>query len=158
MRSAGLAELGLPYASDPAITRHAAAFLKAHERTVGDLRVDAVLYNGGALTPALLADRLTHVISGWRGAPVKRLRNDAPDLAVARGAATYALVRRGLGLRIGGGSPRPCYIGGGDGGGGAGFARDGGSPKGGALEAVCVVPRGAAEGSEQPLERDFSLV
>ncbi len=140
-RSAGLAELGLPYASDPAITKHAAAFLKAHQRTVGDLRVDAVLYNGGALTPALLADRLTQVISSWRGGEVKRLRNDAPDLAVARGAATYALVRRGLGLRIGGGSPRTYYIGVGDGG-----------------QAVCVVPRGAPEGGEQQLDRDFSLV
>ena len=139
-RGAGLAELGLPYAADPAITRHAAAFLKAHARTVSDLRVDAVLYNGGALRPALLADRLTQVISSW-GSAVKRLRNDAPDLAVARGAATYALVRRGLGLRIGGGSARAYYLGVGDGG-----------------QAVCVVPRGAPEGEEQQLERDFSLV
>ncbi|HZX95472.1 MAG TPA: Hsp70 family protein, partial [Myxococcales bacterium] len=140
-RGAGLAEMGLPYAADPAITRHAAAFLKTHARTAGDLRVDAVLYNGGALAPALLADRLTEVISSWGTGKVKRLRNDAPDLAVARGAATYALVRRGLGLRIGGGSPRAYYVGVGDGG-----------------QAVCVVPRGAPEGVEQPLERDFSLV
>ena len=139
-RSTGLAELGLPYASDPAITRHAAAFLRAHARTVGDLRVEAVLYNGGALRPALLADRLTQVISSW-GRAVRRLRNDAPDLAVARGAATYALVRRGLGLRIGGGSARAYYLGVGDGG-----------------QAVCVVPRAAPEGEEQPLDRDFSLV
>ena len=72
---------------------------------------------------------------------MRRLRNDAPDLAVARGAAAYALVRRGLGLRIGGGSPRTYYVGVGDGG-----------------QAVCVVPRGAAEGVEQSLDRDFSLV
>ena len=110
-RTAGLAELGLPYAADPAITRHAAAFLKRHARTAGELRVDGVLYNGGALTPKLLADRLTEVISGWVGTAVRRLRNDAPDLAVARGAAAYALVRRGLGLRIGGGSPRTYYVG-----------------------------------------------
>jgi hypothetical protein len=140
-RVAGLAELGLPYASDPAITRHAAAFLRRHARTMGGLHVDAVLYNGGALAPALLADRLTEVISSWGGKPVTRLRNDAPDLAVARGAATYALVRRGLGLRIGGGSPRAYYIGVGEGG-----------------QAVCVVPRGAPEGEAMPLDRDFSLV
>ncbi|MFN2546970.1 MAG: Hsp70 family protein [Myxococcales bacterium] len=139
-RTTGLAELGLPYASDPAITRHVATFLKAHERTVGELRVDAVLYNGGALAPSLLADRLTEVISSWGGA-VRRLRNDAPDLAVARGAATYALVRRGVGLRIGGGSPRTYYIGVGHGG-----------------QAVCVVPRGAPEGEENRLDRDFSLI
>jgi molecular chaperone DnaK (HSP70) len=137
-RAAGLAELGLPYAADPAITRHAAAFVQRHAQTAGQQRVDAVLYNGGALAPALLADRLTSIVSGWHG-PVKRLRNDAPDLAVARGAATYALVRRGLGLRIGGGSPRTYYAGVGD-------------------QAVCLVPRGAAEGVAQPLARDFSLV
>ena len=140
-RAAGLAELGLPYAADPAITRHAAAFLQRHARTAGELRVDAVLFNGGALTPPLLAGRLTEVLSSWSSRSVRRLRNDAPDLAVARGAATYALVRRGLGLRIGGGSPRTYYVGVGDGG-----------------QAVCVVPRGAPEGLEQTLVRDFSLV
>ena len=140
-RGAGLAELGLPYAADPAITKHAAAFLQRHARTANDLRLDAVLYNGGALRPPLLAERLTQVISSWGNADLRRLRNDAPDLAVARGAATYALVRRGLGLRIGGGSPRAYYVGVGDAG-----------------EAVCVVPRGAPEGVDQALERDFSLV
>jgi molecular chaperone DnaK (HSP70) len=140
-RATGLAELGLPYAADPAITRHAAAFLQRHARTAAELRVDAVLYNGGALAPALLADRLTEVISGWTGTPIRRLRNDAPDLAVARGAAAYALVRRGLGLRIGGGSPRTYYVGVGDEG-----------------QAVCVVPRGAPENVEQTLDRDYSLV
>src|SRR5439155_1527412 len=88
-RAAGLAELGLAYAADPAITRHAAAFLQRHARTAGELRVDAVLFNGGALTPPLLAGRLTEVLSSWSSRPVRRLRNDAPDLAVARGAATY---------------------------------------------------------------------
>jgi molecular chaperone DnaK (HSP70) len=153
-RAAGLAELGLPYAQDPAITRHAAAFLRKHAATVAAARgeaagivapVDAVLYNGGALAPALLADRLTAVVASWRPASsprLLRLSNDAPDLAVARGAATYALVRRGLGLRIGGGSPRTYYLGLG----GAG------------QQALCVIPRGAPEGQMLPVEgRSFSL-
>jgi hypothetical protein len=140
-RSSGLAELGLPYASDPAVTKHIAAFLKAHARTVENAPVDAVLYNGGALAPKLLAGRLTSIVSGWMGKELKQLRNDAPDLAVARGAATYGLVRRGLGLRIGGGSARTYYIGAGE------------------REAVCVVPRGAGEGVEQEIaNRSFSLV
>ena len=154
---AGLAELGLPYATDPAITRHVAAFLKSHARTVGDLHVDAVLYNGGALTPSLLADRLTEVIASW-GVQPQRLRNDAPDLAVARGAAQYALVRRGLGLRIGGGSPRTYYMG--IGSGDESDRRAEGASERGPLggQAVCVVPRGAGEGVPQELDRDFSLV
>jgi molecular chaperone DnaK (HSP70) len=152
-RAAGLAELGLPYAADPAITRHAAAFLRRHARTVAealggeprgtDLRVDAVLYNGGALRAELLVDRLDEVLRSWQATPVRRLRNDAPDLAVARGAATYGLVRRGLGLRIGGGSPRTYYV---------------GVAAGGRMDALCVVPRGAAEGVEQEVQgRTFGL-
>ena len=47
---------------------------------MGDARVDAVLYNGGALTPPLLAERLTQVIASWSG-PLTRLSNEAPDLA-----------------------------------------------------------------------------
>ena len=147
-RAAGLSELGLPYASDPAITRHAAGFLRRHERTVAEAlgpgaSVDAVLYNGGALHAELLARRLDEVLQSWQSAPLRRLRNDAPDLAVARGAATYGLVRRGLGLRIGGGSPRTYYV---------------GVASGERTDALCVVPRGAPEGVEQEVQgRGFGL-
>ena len=147
-RVAGLSELGLPYASDPAITRHAAAFLRRHERTVAEAlgpgaAVDAVLYNGGALRAELLARRLDEVMQSWQEAPLRRLRNDAPDLAVARGAATYGLVRRGLGLRIGGGSPRTYFV---------------GIASGDRTDALCVVPRGAPEGVEQEVQgRTFGL-
>ena len=147
-RVAGLAEMGLPYASDPAITRHAAGFLRRHERTVAEALgpgapIDAVLYNGGALRAELLARRLDEVLQGFQNAPLRRLRNDAPDLAVARGAATYGLVRRGLGLRIGGGSPRTYYV---------------GVASGDRTDALCVVPRGAPEGAPQEVQgRTFGL-
>ncbi len=147
-RAAGLSELGLPYASDPAITRHAAAFLRRHERTVAEAlgpgaSLDAILYNGGALRAETLARRLDEELQGWQEAPLRRLRNDAPDLAVARGAATYGLVRRGLGLRIGGGSPRTYYV---------------GVASGERTDALCVMPRGAPEGVEQEVQgRTFAL-
>ena len=138
-RTTGLAELGLPYASEPAITRHIAAFLKRHKRSAPD----AVLFNGGALTPALVRERLVEVLSGWAGRAVQVLANDAPDLAVARGAAQFALARRGLGRRISGGSPRAYYIG------------LGGEPQ----AAVCVVPRGLPEGEGVELPaRTFKLL
>jgi molecular chaperone DnaK (HSP70) len=150
-RTAGLAELGLPYAQDPAITRHIAAFLRRHAKTVHGASIDAVLYNGGALAPSLLEDRLTDALGAFReGAPrpLVRLHNDAPDLAVARGAATYGLVRRGLGLRVGGGSPRTYYVG------VASLAPAGERRE----EALCVVPRGAAEGVEEAVVgRSFRL-
>src|SRR5438105_4820621 len=75
-RVAGLSELGLPYASDPAITRHAAAFLRRHERTVAEAlgpraAIDAVLYNGGALRAELLARRLDEVLQSWQEASLR---------------------------------------------------------------------------------------
>jgi molecular chaperone DnaK (HSP70) len=149
-RATGLAELGLPYAADPAITRHAAAFLRRHAPTVAEalgqphVQIDAVLFNGGALAADALASRLTSVLQSWQKTPLRRLRNDAPDLAVARGAAMYGLVRRGLGLRIGGGSPRTYYV---------------GVSSEGSTGALCVVPRGAAEGVPQEVPRQtFGLV
>ena len=152
VRAAGLAELGLPYAADPAITRHAAAFLRRHAPTVaealggepGEVRLDAILFNGGALAADALASRLTSVLQSWQSPPLRRLRNDAPDLAVARGAAMYGLVRRGVGLRIGGGSPPTYYV---------------GVSSEGSTGALCVVPRGAAEGVPQEAPgRTFGLV
>src|SRR5207244_6609144 len=91
-RVAGLSELGLPYASDPAITRHAAAFLRRHEPTVAEAlgpgaAVDAVLYNGGALRAELLARRLGEVVQSWAEGPLRRVRRRASGLAAAAGRA-----------------------------------------------------------------------
>ena len=142
MARAGLKELGLPYASEPAITRHIAAFLQRHKRSVPE----SILLNGGALKPTLVAERLVSVLSQWAGRPVRTLVNDAPDLAVARGAAQFALARRGLGLRIGGGSPRAYYV-------GIAPAAEG------SAQAVCVVPRGLAEGETTEVgDRSFRLL
>jgi molecular chaperone DnaK (HSP70) len=104
----GLQEFGLPYASDPAVTRHLATFLARH----GSGRVDAVLFNGGAMTPASLRRRVIDQIAAWQdGAAPRELEAVTPELAVAQGAAYYGLVRRGLATRIKGGTPRAFYIG-----------------------------------------------
>src|SRR5690606_35163263 len=58
----GLQEFGLPYAADPAVTRHLAAFLDRHHIP----RVDAVLFNGGAMTPASLRRRVLDQIAAWQ--------------------------------------------------------------------------------------------
>ncbi|MEZ0296238.1 MAG: hypothetical protein ACAI35_07265, partial [Candidatus Methylacidiphilales bacterium] len=87
-----LKELGLPYAEDGAVTRHLAAFLDGHPP------VDAILYNGGTLHPAVLKDRIADQITQWQAGrrPIV-LDNSEPDLAVARGAARYGwLVHRKL--------------------------------------------------------------
>jgi hypothetical protein len=135
---AGLVELGLPYAADPAVTRHLAAFLARH----GATRIDCVLFNGGAMTPELVRRRILEQIAAWQpGAPAPReLATRAPELAVAHGAAYYGLVRRGLGARIRGGAARAFYVG----------------VEG--KRAVCVLPRHAEEGTERELAQDFAAV
>lgn len=71
-RVAGLREIGLPYATDPAITKHLAAFLKRAAMAMGAesgspsqlndrpllARPDAVLFNGGFCIPKSLASEL----------------------------------------------------------------------------------------------------
>jgi molecular chaperone DnaK (HSP70) len=140
-RRAGLKELGLPYASDAAITKHIAAFLSRH--LAPEQKVDGILFNGGALTPRLVQDRLLEVIGSWTGARPTLLVNDSLDLAVARGAAYFGLARRGEGVRVGGGSPRAYFL-------GVQTAKG--------HEAVCVIPQGLPEGNNVPLSgREFVL-
>jgi len=150
---AGLLELGLPYESDPAVTRHALAFLRDHAAEVAEAtgqpaalpRPDALLLNGGVFTPPALRERLRSVVSSWFPAapPVDLLEAEALDLAVARGAAAFALVRRGLGLRIGGGTPRAYYV-------GVEAPRE-------RAQALCLVPRHAEEGADIEVPRTFAL-
>src|SRR5882672_1448897 len=79
-----LKDWGLPYASDSAVTRHLADFLR------GRPRVDAILFNGGSLHPAVLRQRICQLVGKWQGgrSPLA-LENADPDLAVARGAALF---------------------------------------------------------------------
>ena len=94
-RRSGFQEFGLPFASDPAITRYLAAFLT----NANCSRPDAVLFNGGMfespLTKQRILDQLSHWFSPADGEPWRPvvLDNDALDLAVARGAAYFGLIR-----------------------------------------------------------------
>jgi hypothetical protein len=135
-RRVGLQELGLPYASDPGITRHLAEFLRRHDRTP-----TAVLYNGGVMKGGTLRARLGEVLAGWAGRPPKELGGTDLDLAVAHGAAAYGLVRRGRGVRIRGGAARSYYLGIET----AMPAVPGLPPP---IKALCVVPFGMEEGTE----------
>ncbi|HEY3800985.1 MAG TPA: Hsp70 family protein [Kofleriaceae bacterium] len=135
----GLQEFGLPYASDPAVTRHLAAFLARH----GDAPVAHVLFNGGAMTPLSVRARVLDQLAQWQGSRPSELPSAMPELAVAQGAAYYGLVRRGLATRIKGGTARAFYI---------GASGDDGK------YAVCLAPPGLEDGARVQLERDFKLV
>jgi molecular chaperone DnaK (HSP70) len=124
-RKMGFAEIGLPYASDAAITRHLARFLRqqAAQSEHGAVRRGPsglaapthVLFNGGVLRSDLVRQRVLDVLSGWLAeeglaAPTPLLGEDLMH-AVARGAAYYGLARTGRGVRIRGGVPRTYYVG-----------------------------------------------
>lgn len=129
-------ELGLPYVSDPAITRHLAAFL-----STTDAQPDAILFNGGFFIPDILRDRVVDVMEQWYGKRPAVFENRDLDLAVAVGAAYYSYVRStGAGLLVRGGLPRAYFI---------GIGSDGAT-----LRTVCLAPRGSEEGSVLEIDRE----
>jgi molecular chaperone DnaK (HSP70) len=147
-RRIGLRELGLPYESEPAITKHLAAFLARAERDgVGAARPDVVLFNGGFFTPEAARTRVLDALTSWFGERPALLENDRPEAAVAVGAAFYARLRENPAaarrLLIRAGSARTYYI----------ALQDEGTEQ--RTTAVCVMPRGTQEGTALSLDRTF---
>ena len=169
-RRVGFQELGLPYAADPAITKHLARFLSEQVRNspeaAGIRRGSSglacpthVLFNGGVMKAAVLRDRVVEVLNSWlrqEGFDALGAEQilEAPDLehAVARGAAYYGKARRGRGVRIRSGASRTYYI-------GIESAMPAVPGMEAPLKALCVVPFGMEEGTEATIpDREFGLV
>jgi molecular chaperone DnaK (HSP70) len=164
-KAVGLQELGLPYASDPAVTKHLAQFLSRHadeltarpkpargKKSVPASGPTALLFNGGVFKADALRDRVVTVINEWGGGKVKVLENEDMDRAVARGAAYYGQVRRGKGVRIRGGAARVYYVGV-----ETSLPAVPGFPP--PMKALCVVPFGMEEGTEADVPgQEFGLV
>ncbi len=156
---AALTQLGLPYAQDPAVTKHLSALLARHAETIASagggekagtmLRPTRILFNGGVMKSAALRDRIASSVDAWLeedGAPKARVLDGADlDLAVARGAAAYGLARLGRGVRIRGGTARAYYVG-----------IESAVPSIPGMEppvtALCVAPFGMEEGSTANVE------
>jgi molecular chaperone DnaK (HSP70) len=142
-RASGFREIGLPFESDAAITRHLAAFLSANATSDGKpQRPTHLLFNGGVFKAPALRERLTEVLSQWFPAAPKVLAgNNDLDFAVARGAAYYGSAKQGRGVRIRGGAARSYYV---------GIETTGlaipGAPR--PMHALCVVPFGMEEGTQ----------
>ncbi len=141
-RAAGLREMGLPYAHDPAITRHLAEFLGRFGRMP-----TAILFNGGVMKATQLQQRIVTLLRTWAGRDVQVLAGADLDLAVALGAAHFGRVRQGNGVRIRGGTSRAYYIGIES----AMPAIPGFAPP---VKALCVAPQGLEEGSTVALPDD----
>lgn len=147
-RASGFQEIGLPYESDTAITRHLAAFLAAHGEPGQPIVVpNQLLFNGGVFKADVLRSRLVDVLGDWStsaGGSASRVLAGDHDLdnAVARGAAYYAWTKQRGGMRIRGGAARSYYV---------GIETSGlaipGAPR--PLRALCVVPFGMEEGTER---------
>lgn len=132
-------ELGLPYVSDPAITRHLAEFLS--NSPAAEHGIDAILFNGGFFIPQVFRDRVRDVVEHWFGRKPLVFENHDLDLAVAIGAAYYSYVRAsGSGVLVRGGLPRAYFLG----------LQDAGSSS---VRTVCLMPRGTEEGQEIKLEQ-----
>jgi hypothetical protein len=134
--------MGLPYAHDPAITRHLAEFLGRFERMP-----TAVLFNGGVMKADKLRTRIVELLRTWCGRDVRVLAGADLDLAVALGAAHYGRVRRGKGVRIRGGTARAYYI-------GIESAMPAIPGFAAPVKALCVAPQGLEEGSTVELPDD----
>lgn len=109
-RQGAIVSFGLPYASDPAISKHLAQFLQRHSQTDDTALPQAILLNGGVFNSPQMVARLQQLFVHWGGSELPLLENPHPDLAVARGAVAYAKARRGAQLKIGGGSPRSYFL------------------------------------------------
>ncbi len=158
-KRSGVVEFGLPYAAEPAVSKHIAAFLKLHsaasrEALVGQGSVpDALLLNGGVFRSQPITGRMVDLIGSWRGSPPVLLENQHPELSVAFGAVSYAVARRDKKLKIGGGSARSYFL----------VVDTDNSTKQQACpersrRGICILPKGSEEGEEVILkDRRFAL-
>ncbi|TAN65073.1 MAG: molecular chaperone DnaK [Methylobacter sp.] len=158
-KRSGVVEFGLPYAAEPAVSKHIAAFLKLHsvasrEALAGQGSVpDALLLNGGVFRSQPITQRLVDIIQSWRSSSPVLLENKHPELSVAFGAVSYAIARRDKKLKIGGGSARSYFL--------LVDTDDSSAQQGPSTllrTGICILPKGSEEGDEVILKgRRFAL-
>ena len=65
-RQSGFQEIGLPFETDVAITRHLAAFLSAQSRSTGEAASPThVLFNGGVFKADVLRSPILSTLGRW---------------------------------------------------------------------------------------------
>ncbi|MDP1773994.1 MAG: Hsp70 family protein [Methylobacter sp.] len=175
-KRSGVVEFGLPYAAEPAVSKHIAAFLKLHSAASREAFAapapgrptaytpsmaikgeggvpDALLLNGGVFRSQAITQRIVNLIESWRSAPPVLLENQHPELSVAFGAVSYAIARRDKKLKIGGGSARSYFL--------LVDTDDSTKQQGPSTllrTGICILPKGSEEGDEVILkDRRFAL-
>ena len=150
-KGTGVRTMGLPYESEPSITKHLASFLYSANLCGKDSekKVDHILFNGGSMKPLIFQERIVSALAQWSERELPGiLPTDSLDTAVARGAAYFAKVRRGMGVRIGGGSPRGYYL-------AIDVKGESGEVE---KKALTLLPRGTEEGSSYEPEQRFLMM
>jgi molecular chaperone DnaK (HSP70) len=117
-RNRAVIEFGLPYVSDPAVSRHVAQFLSQHQDIARQASGNdderqipvGLLLNGGVFNSPLIEKRMLSILEQWKGQPITLLDNPHPDYSVALGAVSYAKARRGAQIKIGGGVARSYFL------------------------------------------------
>ncbi|WP_031435511.1 Hsp70 family protein [Methylomarinum vadi] len=149
-KRSGVVEFGLPYAAEPAVSKHIAAFLHMHGNAAKEalgkdsIAPDALLLNGGVFRSQPLTQRVIDLLNSWSDKSPKLLENNHPELAVAYGAVSYAVARREKNIRIGGGSARSYFL----------LIESGKQQQ----QGVCILPKGSEEGNEIRLSgQQFAL-
>ena len=151
----GLQEMGLPYATDSAITKYLAQFIRNHAGQQEETPLSAVLFNGGVFKSTIIRQRVFENLKSWAEAHDNEFREiTGPDLdlAVSRGAVAFGFLNRSGGVKIKGGTAQSYYIGIE----GSRLAVPGMPP---VIRALCVVPQGMEEGTTASLpDRTFGLI
>lgn len=147
-RGTGVRSLGLPYESEPSITKHIASFLRKAlpKEKHSIVKPDYVLFNGGSMKPKVFQKAIVESIARWCDCDLPEiLYTESHDLAVAKGAAYFGKARRGNGVRIGGGSSKGYYL---------GVEMEKTSEK----KILTLLPRGSEEGSCYESDLNFFMV
>lgn len=146
-RGSALRSMGLPYEEEPSIIKQLAGFLNSAKIPHKGHWPDYILFNGGAMKPQHFQEAVMAALERWSGG--KRpalLATGSLDLAVSRGASYFGRVKRGMGVRIGGGSARGLYL-----------ALEVKGAEGGRTQALTLLPRGSEEGTLFQPDRIFSV-
>ncbi len=146
-RKNAVVEFGLPYTSDPAISKHIAEFIHTYYDVDATDDYDpavvpaAILVNGGIFNSQQVKLQIEKVLSGWKQQKVQMLHNGNPDLSVAYGAVEFGFAKMGKQKQIGGGSARNYFI----------EITD----RSGKSQSICLLPKGTEE--EQVINLDSRL-
>ncbi|MEM1281938.1 MAG: Hsp70 family protein [Chlamydiota bacterium] len=145
-KAKGLRSNGLPYEDDPCITKQLACFLNVNCKTEEELP-SHLLFNGGTMMAPVFQEAIKNAFKLWfPKIPLNVLSVKNMEQAVSKGASYFGRVRRGEGVKIKAGSPRSFYL------------ELNMAEKETTKKALCLLPRGIDEGTEDICPRDFSAI